>query len=68
MFLCNKKIITFLLVHVILFLSWLLTVTADIRFTFSFTIYFILHHDPPGTYAKSGGRSDWYIPIHYHKN
>lgn len=44
MFLCNKKSITFFLVHVILFLSWLLTVTADIRFTFSFTICFILHH------------------------
>ena len=68
MFLYNKKSITFLLVHVILFLSWLLTVTADIRFTFSFTVCFILHHGPPGTYAKSGGRSDWYIPIHYHKN
>ena len=55
MFLCNKKGITFLLVHVILFPSWLLTVTVDITFYFSFTICFILHHGPPGTYAKSCG-------------
>ncbi len=46
MFLCNKKSITFLLVHVILFLSWLLTVTADIRFTFhlqSVLFYTMVH-------------------------
>ncbi len=37
----TKKEYHVFLVHVILFLSWLLTVTADIRFTFSFTICFI---------------------------